>query len=80
MFHRPEGIKYKKALEWNVPVVNMTWLRDVISGVTSFQPSDNHFKYTKDFESLSEQGFLLNYPVTHHLLGKININFASLLK
>merc|ERR1719427_1741852 len=66
---RPQGVKYQKALEWNVPVVNMTWLRDVINGVTSFQPNDNHVKLmTKDFEKLSEEGFLLNYSVTHHML------------
>lgn len=32
MYFRPEGQKYQKAKEWQIPVVNVQWLSDLILG------------------------------------------------
>ena len=29
---RGEGLKYEKALEWKIPVVNLNWLQDILLG------------------------------------------------
>lgn len=64
---KPEGEKYKKAKEWNIPVVNATWLSDVCLGNLSTVSQYEHTKYQQYNLALP---YKLDFQYVPHLMSK----------
>lgn len=61
---KPEGTKYKRAKDWNIPVVNCVWLNDILQGNLSHMSQYDQQKY---------QQYNLNEPL------RIDYSLAALL-
>lgn len=64
---RPEGPKYKRAKDWNIPVVNTVWLSDILlgnlSGMSQFE--------TAKYQQYNITGpFRIDYGLVPHLMSK----------
>ncbi|KAJ6636356.1 PAX-interacting protein 1, partial [Pseudolycoriella hygida] len=62
---KPEGPKYKRAKEWNIPVVNTAWLSDILlgnlSGMSQFE--------TAKYQQYNITGpFRIDYGLVPHLM------------
>lgn len=64
---KPDGEKYKKAKEWNIPVVNATWLSDVCLGNLSTVSQYEHTKYQQYNLAMP---YVLDYPLVPNLMSE----------
>ena len=65
--YRAEGDKYKKSVEWGVPVVNIQWLNDIVLGDLSplqlpIKPMYQQFN--------GDDNFKIEYTKVASLMGK----------
>ncbi|GAB0097831.1 PAX-interacting protein 1 [Sergentomyia squamirostris] len=62
---KPEGAKYRKAKDWAIPVVNATWLSDILLGNLS---SMSQYEITK-YQQYNLMGpFRIEYGLVPHLM------------
>lgn len=64
---KPDGPKYKRAKDWNIPVVNTAWLSDILlgnlSGMSQFE--------TAKYQQYNITGpFRIDYGLVPHLMSK----------
>lgn len=64
---KAEGSKYKKAKEWNIPVVNCLWLNDILQGNLSHMSQYDQQKY-QQFNLTGP--FRIDYTLIAHLMSK----------
>jgi len=66
--YRLEGAKYKKAREWNRPVVNAQWLNEILFGHYSCiqQPDMQKFQQFN-----LGNPFRIDYGLIPHLMGEL---------
>lgn len=66
---KPEGPKYQRAKEWNIPVVNTFWLSDILQGNLSQMSQYDLQKY----QQYNLNGpFRIDYSLVGHLMSKFN--------
>ncbi|XP_034939665.1 PAX-interacting protein 1-like [Chelonus insularis] len=73
---KPEGPKYKKAKEWQIPVVNAQWITDILCG----QLNALHQIDTPKYQQFSlSNPFRLDYSIIPHLMAawKMPINITQ---
>lgn len=66
----PQNPKYKRAKEWNIPVVNTIWLSDILLGNLSQMSQYEASKYQQ--YNLSSP-FRIDYTLVSHLMSKYNL-------
>lgn len=76
-----DGNKYKRARDWNIPVVNCIWLSDILQGNLSHMSQYDQQKYTQF--NLSEP-LRIDYTLVAHLMSmfsktKISFTFPRVL-
>lgn len=69
---KPDGPKYKRAKDWNIPVVNTVWLSDILlgnlSGMSQFE--------TAKYQQYNITGpFRIDYGLVPHLMSKFFFSF-----
>lgn len=69
MFFRPEGLKFEKAKEWRIPVVNTQWLIDLIlADLDALRlPVPNKYLQLNQAEP-----FKMDLSKVSHLMGKFH--------
>ena len=67
MFFRGDGIKYIKARDWGVPVVNVQWVNEILLGHYSAVQITKGCKY-QQFNL--EDPFTMDTALIPHLMGK----------
>lgn len=72
-----DGNKYKRAKDWNIPVVNCVWLSDILQGNLSHMSQYDHQKY----QQFNINGpFQIDYTLVAHLMSEhFNCIFESML-
>lgn len=70
---KPDGPKYKRAKDWNIPVVNTVWLSDILlgnlSGMSQFE--------TAKYQQYNITGpFRIDYGLVPHLMSKTFKGFS----
>lgn len=63
-----EGNKYKRAKDWNTPVVNCVWLSDILQGNLSHMSQYDQQKYQQYNVNAP---FRIDYSLVAHLMSKI---------
>lgn len=64
---KPEGAKYRRAKDWAIPVVNATWLSDILLGNLS---SMSQYEITK-YQQYNLMGpFRIEYGLVPHLMSE----------
>lgn len=64
---KPEGKKYKRAKDWNIPIVNTVWLSDILQGNLSQMSQHDLPKY----QQYNLTGpFRIDYTLVAHLMSK----------
>ena len=64
----PDGVKYQKAKEWRIPVVNVLWLSDLILGHMDALKLPIHNRYLQVGQG---DEFQMDINKVHHLMCKI---------
>ena len=64
---RPEGSKYLKAKEWRIPVVNVSWLSDLVVGHLDALQLPIHTRYLQHSQG---KDFILDLSRVPHLMGE----------
>lgn len=65
-----EGNKYKRAKDWNTPVVNCVWISDILQGNLSHMSQYDQPKY----QQYNLSGPLrIDYSLVAHLMSKLNL-------
>lgn len=66
---KPEGNKYKRAKDWNIPVVNTVWLSDILQGNLSQMQQFDLQKY----QQYNLNGpFRIDYSLVNNLISELN--------
>lgn len=70
---KPDGNKYKRAKEWNIPVVNCVWLSDILQGNLSHMSQYDQQKY----QQYNLSGPLrIDYSLVVHLMSECAFQFV----